>query len=123
MSAGGDALRKAAEVWQQGAWADAPRHADRVRERIATGQWVGEWLRTRAWSQDRLEGQDPPYLPSIGQTWVWEPLKPMARETVVVTEVRWNGEEYWIESESTDGQRHWNDLSRWVQATVLVTDE
>lgn len=42
------ALREAADVWQRGAWADAPRRADRVQERIANGEHVSEWLRERA---------------------------------------------------------------------------
>lgn len=42
------ALTKVADKWQRGAWADAPRCADRVQERIANGQWVHEWLRARA---------------------------------------------------------------------------
>ena len=49
------ALRDAADIWQRGQWADAPRRADRVQERIANGQFVGNWLRARA---DRIgEGQ------------------------------------------------------------------
>jgi hypothetical protein len=43
-----EALREAAEAWQLGEWADAPRCADRVQERIANGQHVGDWLRARA---------------------------------------------------------------------------
>lgn len=42
------ALQEACEDWSRGEWADAPRRADRVQERIANGQHVGEWLRTRA---------------------------------------------------------------------------
>lgn len=49
----GRALREAADTWQRGEWADAPRRADRVQERIANGQHVGEWLRHRA---DRIGG-------------------------------------------------------------------
>ena len=45
------ALNEAADDWQRGEWADAPRRADRVQERIANGQYVGDWLRARA---DRL---------------------------------------------------------------------
>lgn len=60
-------------------------------------------------------------LPNVGDVWEWEPLKPHARATVAVTEVKWNGEEWWIESAGPDGSRYWNDASRWVEATVLVT--
>lgn len=59
-------------------------------------------------------------LPAIGDVWEWEPLKPDARETVTVTEVKWNGDEWLIESEGARG-RHWNSASRWVEAAVLVT--
>lgn len=61
-------------------------------------------------------------LPSVGQVWEWEPLKPHARETVTVTEVRWNGDEWWIESEGAGGRRYWNEASRWVEATVFVSE-
>lgn len=41
-------LNHAADDWQGGEWADAPRRADRAQERIANGQYVGDWLRARA---------------------------------------------------------------------------
>jgi hypothetical protein len=50
----GRALNEAADTWQRGAWADAPRRADRVQERIANGQHVGDWLRGCA---DRIEAR------------------------------------------------------------------
>lgn len=56
----------------------------------------------------------------VGSVWCWEPLADHARAKVVVTAVEWNGEEWVVESESPDGRRHWNDLTRWVEATVLV---
>lgn len=59
-------------------------------------------------------------LPNVGEVWEWEPLKPHARQTVTVTEVKWNGDEWWIETDGPGG-RHWNEASRWVEATVLVT--
>lgn len=42
------ALEDAADDWRSGLWAAAPRRADRVQERIANGQFVGDWLRQRA---------------------------------------------------------------------------
>ena len=48
------ALREAANAWTQGAWADAPRRAERAQERIATAQHVGDWLRERA---ERIENR------------------------------------------------------------------
>lgn len=67
-------------------------------------------------------------VPRVGSVWCWEPLKNHARETVRVTDVKWNGEEVWVESEriyeglgpKSAGQRHWNELDRWVEATVFV---
>jgi len=43
-----EALEAAADDWRSGLWAAAPRRADRVQERIANGQFVGDWLRQRA---------------------------------------------------------------------------
>ena len=61
-----------------------------------------------------------PLVPNLGDVWLWEPEKPHARESVVVTEVKWNGEEVWIECRGVSNEkRTWNDLSRWVEATVL----
>lgn len=42
------ALRDAEDNWQGGEWADAPRRADRIQERLANGKHVGDWLRRRA---------------------------------------------------------------------------
>lgn len=42
------ALNEAADAWQQGEWANAPRRAERISERIANGQYVADWLRARA---------------------------------------------------------------------------
>lgn len=60
--------------------------------------------------------------PRVGTQWWWEPEKPHARVLVEVTAVKWNGEAVWIETrnvERDDGKRHWNELDRWVEATVL----
>lgn len=43
-----EALLDAARAWQSGQWANAPRDANPVRERIANGQYVLDWLRARA---------------------------------------------------------------------------
>jgi hypothetical protein len=43
-----DELDAVAGKWQWGAWADMPRIADRVAERIAGAQYVTDWLRARA---------------------------------------------------------------------------
>jgi len=42
------ALRETADAWQWGEWANAPRRADRVEERLANAQHVTDWLRARA---------------------------------------------------------------------------
>jgi hypothetical protein len=49
---GREALLKAADAWQQGEWANAPRRDDRVEERLANGQYVADWLRARAERED-----------------------------------------------------------------------
>lgn len=41
-------LLAAADAWMWGGWADTPRHADRVADRMAASQYAGEWLRARA---------------------------------------------------------------------------
>lgn len=53
------ALEQAADDWQRGGWANAPRRADRVQERIANGQHVGNWLRARAASQTTTTEETP----------------------------------------------------------------
>jgi phage terminase Nu1 subunit (DNA packaging protein) len=42
------ALRQAADDWQTGEWANVPRHADRVADRLGAAQYVSDWLRARA---------------------------------------------------------------------------
>lgn len=44
----GRALSQAADDWQRGEWADAPRYADPAKERIANAQHVTDWLRARS---------------------------------------------------------------------------
>jgi hypothetical protein len=67
--------------------------------------------------------------PLVGSCWVWEIDKPHARELVEVTEVKWNGEEWWVRSKGLlraqvafgrDGDEPWNDLSRFMQAVTPV---
>lgn len=41
-------LREAADEWQTGGWANVPRRADRVADRIGAAQYVCDWLRKRA---------------------------------------------------------------------------
>ena len=65
---------------------------------------------------DLLQG----IAPRVGSVWEWEPLKAHARERCRVTAVRWNGKETWVECENSSGKKAWNELSRWVEATVLV---
>ena len=43
-----EALRGAADDWTQGAWANTPRHADRITDRMKAAQYAGDWLRARA---------------------------------------------------------------------------
>lgn len=49
------ALGDAASEWLKGAWADAPRYQDRVKDRLAAAQYFGDWLRQRAEELRRAE--------------------------------------------------------------------
>lgn len=42
------ALTQTANVWQYSVWADMPRSAGRVADRIEAAQFVTDWLRARA---------------------------------------------------------------------------
>ena len=59
-------------------------------------------------------------VPTVGSVWQWEPMS-SASERCTVTEVIWNGEEWWIKSSGAMSGECWNELARWVEATVLVT--
>lgn len=41
-------IQAIADQWQWGDWANAPRRADPVEERLANAQFVTNWLRTKA---------------------------------------------------------------------------
>ena len=45
-------LRDAALDWQTRAWANTPRHADRIADRMAASQYACDWLRAHA---DQIE--------------------------------------------------------------------
>lgn len=67
-----------------------------------------------------LEREHDLCVPEIDSEWWWEPLLPHA-ERVVVTAVRRNDDgQTWIESTNSVGAKYWNELSRWVEATVLA---
>jgi hypothetical protein len=65
--------------------------------------------------------------PRIGTLWWWEPLGPM--ELVRVTEVVWNGEEWWVTTQSVAepppgaSGTAWNDLNRFWEACHYVAPE
>ena len=66
--------------------------------------------------------------PAVGSRWIWEANKPWARQPITVTDVKWNGEEWWVETTGDPcghnlryppaGQRYWNDLSRFWEAVT-----
>ena len=71
--------------------------------------------------------------PNVGTVWVWELDQPHARSLIRVTDVRWNGEEWWVESESLlptnppfppneAGVKALNDVSRFWEACIPVDD-
>lgn len=51
----------------------------------------------------------------VGRDFIWEPRNPRAYARCRVTAVNWNGEEFWVESE-TYGQKSWNELERFLEA-------
>ncbi len=77
-------------------------------------------------------------VPEEGSTWIWRPNEPHARQRIEVTEVKWNGEEWWVKSKNLPtkplkrkrsfgwpiyvprvervGDEAWNDLSCFWQA-------
>jgi hypothetical protein len=63
-------------------------------------------------------------VPKAGTTWVWEPREPHARAIVEVTQAKWNGEEWWVETKTllpnltfpSDTNLNWNDLGRFWEA-------
>lgn len=67
--------------------------------------------------------------PAIGSRWTWEPDKPWARETITVSDVRWNGEEWWVCAQvevwrlgyAVPGEAYWNDLSRFWEAVSPIS--
>ena len=74
--------------------------------------------------------------PAINSRWIWELGKPIAEETITVTNVEWNGEEWWVETVADPRPRrgfvignlypparqrpYWNDLSRFWEAVSTV---
>lgn len=57
--------------------------------------------------------------PELGSRWTWEAGDARAEERIVVTEVRWNGEEWWVRTWGDGtGLEHWNDLSRFWEAVT-----
>ena len=64
--------------------------------------------------------------PQVGSIWEWMPLTE-ARETLVVTDVMWNGEACFVTSRrfgdlSANPKTFPNELSRWVEATVFLRE-
>lgn len=67
--------------------------------------------------------------PQVGSRWVWESTQPLATERSVVTEVKWNGEEWWVKTNGpgspmfpSSAGEHWNDLSRFWEAVTPEAD-
>jgi hypothetical protein len=74
--------------------------------------------------------------PPIGSRWVWELGRPHVQETITVTGVEWNGEEWWVCTIADDrprvgfitgktfgvrpGKPYWNNLSRFWGAVSPI---
>jgi hypothetical protein len=75
----------------------------------------------RAMDERELADLRAAALPRVGARYTWEPDSSRSREEVVVREVKWNGEEWWVLAGPVDGgDSYWNDLGRWIEATVFV---
>jgi hypothetical protein len=59
--------------------------------------------------------------PPIGSHWLWEPKRPLSYVPIEVTEINWNGEEWWIRTRSPAGVEYWGDLSRFWEAVTPDT--
>lgn len=71
-------------------------------------------------------------LPAVNSRWVWEHGKPDIQETITVTAVKWNGEEWWVQGECDPrprrglargvvaGKPYWNDLGRFWEAVSAL---
>jgi hypothetical protein len=66
-----EALLDAAQAWQTGQWADAPRRSNPVQERIANGKFVTDWLKDRAYKEEL--GLEKTH--ESNQLTIWEPKK------------------------------------------------
>jgi hypothetical protein len=62
-------------------------------------------------------------LPHVGQRWHWRPDAPHASVIVRITEVKWNGEEWWVTTVDDDDQPAWNDLEHFMESAVLIGDD
>jgi hypothetical protein len=74
-----------------------------------------------------VDSYDPgAQVPEVGSAWVWELDAPHARCLIRVTEVRWNGEEWWVKTVAllpAPGQSAgpcYNDASRFAEAATPV---
>jgi hypothetical protein len=68
-------------------------------------------------------------LPRVGTRWVWEIDSPEARCLIEVTNVLWNGEEWWVrtlalipDSYPTTKTEFFNDVGRFWEACLPVGD-
>jgi hypothetical protein len=63
-------------------------------------------------------------IPKVGSKWTWAPDQPNypfgARENITVTEVKWNGEEWWVRSTGPRGQ-FYTDVSVFWQGVAPAT--
>ena len=56
----------------------------------------------------------------VGKCFVWEPLQPHARSLCVVSQVIWNGEDWWVESISLETRKvSRNEYGRFMEAVTL----
>jgi hypothetical protein len=83
----------------------------------------------------RVNSYDPnARLPGVGGIYVWELDQPHARDLIEVTEVFWNGEEWWVRTKTLMRgpdhmlfgvpcpASHLNDLSHFWEAVTPVRE-
>jgi hypothetical protein len=80
---------------------------------------------------DEDEERTPaPPLPAPIHThsqWCWEPLRPLLKTRVRITDTRWDGETWWIETEALEnsrmrlaGRRRWDALDSFIESAVAI---
>jgi hypothetical protein len=118
-------------AWQQLVGESGQRIRDDYRK---AARWLFPRLTATAkaaTSLPRAEGETPaPPLPAPIHThsqWCWEPLRPLLKTRVRITDTRWDGETWWVETEALEnsrmrlaGRRRWDALDSFIESAVAI---